>query len=59
MGRRGESKVQGENPTFASRWKIKSKIREGLILALLVPGFVLFSKFFTSLSLSFCICKMG
>lgn len=33
---------QGETPTFSSRQEIKSKLREGLFLALLLPGFVFF-----------------
>ena len=33
---------QGENPTFSSRQEIKSKLGEGLFLALLLPGFILF-----------------
>lgn len=40
----GEGKVQGENATFSSRQKIKSKVGEGLIPAPLLPGFVLLGK---------------
>ena len=37
-----EVDFQGENPTFSSRQEIKSKLGEGLFLALLLPGFILF-----------------
>jgi hypothetical protein len=41
----GEGNIQGVNPTFSPRQKIKSKIREGLILAVLFLGFVLPGQF--------------